>query len=45
MGGIFFNFLFCTGVWPINNVVTVSGKQQRNSAMHTHVSIQDGRYY
>ena len=26
------------GVQPINNVVTVSGEQERDSALHTHVS-------
>ena len=35
----FLNFLFCIGVEPINNVVVVSGGQQRNSAIHVHVSI------
>ena len=24
---IFLNFLFCVGVWPVNNVVIVSGEQ------------------
>ena len=35
------NFSVCIRVQPINNVVilTVSGGQQRNSAMHEHVSI------
>ena len=32
-------YLFCTVVQPINNVVLVSGEQQRDSAIHTHVSI------
>ena len=32
-------FLFCIGVCPVNNVVRVSGKQQRESATHTYVSI------
>ena len=36
---IFKNFLFCIGVKPINNVVIVSGEQQRDSAIHIHVSI------
>ena len=36
---IFFNFLFCIGVWPINNVVIVSDELQRDSAIHIHVSI------
>ena len=35
----FLNFLFCIGEQPINGVVTVSGGQQRHSAIHTHVSI------
>ena len=39
----FFFFLtskaFCIGVYPINNVVIVSGKQWRDSAIHIHVSI------
>ena len=35
----FFNFSFCIGVQPINNVVIVSGEQQRDSAEHNHVSI------
>ena len=34
-----FKFLFCIGVWPINNVVIVSGEQRRDSAMHIRVSI------
>ena len=33
------NFLFCIGVEPINNFVTVSGEQLRDSAIHMHVSI------
>ena len=33
------NSLFYTGIQPINNVVTVSGEQPRDSAMHIHVSI------
>ena len=40
--GFFFqilNLLFCIGVYPINNVVVVSGEQQRDSAIHIHVSI------
>ena len=36
---IFLTFNFVLGVWPTNNVVTVSGKQQRDSATHIHVSI------
>ena len=35
----FLNFLFYIGVWPINNVVTVSGAQQRDSVIRMHVSI------
>ena len=35
----FLNFSFCLGVWPINNVVMVSGGQQRDSVIHIHVSI------
>ena len=34
----FFNFLFYIGVVAINNAVTVSGWEQRDSAIHTHVS-------
>ena len=33
------NFLFCVWVQPINNVVIVSGGQQRDSTTHIHVSI------
>ena len=33
------NFLFYIGVYPINNVVTVSGAQQSDSAIRIHVSI------
>ena len=33
------NFLFCIGVQPINDVVIVSGGQQKNSAIHIHESI------
>ena len=33
------NLLFCTKVQLINNVVMVSGEQQRDSATHTHVYI------
>ena len=32
------NFLFYIGVQPFNNVVIVSGEQQRNSVIHIHVS-------
>ena len=35
----FFYFLFYIGVWLINNVVTVSGGQQRDPAIYIHVSI------
>ena len=35
---IFLNFLFYTGVKPVNNVVIVSGGPPRDSAIHTHVS-------
>ena len=34
-----FNFLFHVGVQSINNVVTVPGGQQSNSAIRVHVSI------
>ena len=34
-----FNFLFCIGVYLINDVVMVSGGQQRGSATHTHEPI------
>ena len=37
--GLFLNFLFCTGEWLTNNAVIVSGEQQRDPAIHTHVSI------
>ena len=33
------NFLFCTVIQLINYVVIVSGGQQRDSAIHIHVSI------
>ena len=33
------NFLFYTKVWPINSIAKVSGRQQRDSAMHIQVSI------
>ena len=33
------NFLICIGVQLINNIVIVSGEQQRHSAVHIHVSI------
>ena len=37
---IFFtNFLFYLWVWPINNVVIISGEKQRNSATHIQVCI------
>ena len=32
------NFLFCIGIEPINNVVVVSGEQQRVIAIKIHVS-------
>ena len=35
----FFNFLFCMGVYPINNVVTLSDEQQRDPAIHTYIHI------
>ena len=35
----FFNFLFCIGVYPVNNVVIILGEQRRNSAIHVHASI------
>ena len=36
---LFFNFLFCVGVYPINNVVIVSGGRRRDSAIHIHVGM------
>ena len=36
---IYVFFLFYIGVEPINNVVVVSGEQQKDSAMRIHVSI------
>ena len=33
-----FNFLFSTGVEPINNII-ISDEQQRDSAIHTHIFI------
>ena len=33
------NFLFRIRVYPVNNVVVVSGEQWRDSAIHIHVSI------
>ena len=36
---LFLNYLFYIGVEPINNVVIVLGGQQRDSAIHIHVSI------
>ena len=36
---LIFEHLFYIGVQPINNVVIVSGGQQRDSAIHIHVSI------
>ena len=35
----FLNFVFYIGVSLINNVVLVSGVQQSDSVIHTHVSI------
>ena len=35
----FWTFYFVLGVWSINNIVIVSGGQQRNSAIHIRVSI------
>ena len=32
-------FLFCIGVQPINNVVILSGEQQRDSAIHIHALV------
>ena len=34
-----FSFLFYTGVGPINNVVIVSGGQQRDAVVHIQASI------
>lgn len=36
---IFFNILFYSGVWLINIAVTLSGEQQRVSAIHIQVPI------
>ena len=37
----FFNFLFCIQVQPVNNAVTVSGGQRRDSALsHTYACIR-----
>ena len=36
---IFINFLFCIGVQPVNNVVTVSSGQHGDSVTYIHVSI------
>ena len=33
----FLNFLFCIGVYLINNVVMVSGEQRRDSAIHVSI--------
>ena len=35
----FYNFEFCIGVQLINNVVIVSGRQQRDSGIHIHIFI------
>ena len=32
----FFNVSFYTGVQPVNNVVIITGGQQRDSAIHIH---------
>ena len=34
-----FNFLFYIGIYLINNIVIVSSEQQRDAAIHIHVSI------
>ena len=34
---LFFNFSFCIGVYWINNVMIVSGKQWRDSAIYIHM--------
>ena len=36
----FFNFLFCFGIWPTNNVVIVSGGQHRDYTHSIHKAIQ-----
>ena len=33
------NFLFCTGVYPVNNVVVLLDEQRRDSAILIHVSL------
>ena len=35
----FFNFLFYIGVSPVKTVMLVSDEQQRNSGIHTHLSV------
>ena len=35
----FLNVSFYIRVWPVNNVVIVSGGQQRDSAIHVHLFI------
>ena len=37
---IFFNFLFCIWVYPIYNVVIISGEQRKVSAIHIPVSTE-----
>ena len=39
-----FNLLFCIGVEPINNVMIVSGEQQRDSAIHICTCIHNSVY-
>ena len=39
VGFFSFSFLFYTGVGPINNVVIVSGGQQRDAMVHIQASI------
>ena len=36
---MFFTFLFCIGVLLINNVMVVSGEQQKDSAVHIHTAV------
>ena len=38
------NFSFCSGIQLTDNVVIVSDEQQRDSAIHIHVSILPQRY-
>ena len=37
--GFLFNFLFCHALQLINNTMIISGEQQRDSAIHIHVSV------